>query len=387
MMKHRAAYVVFFLSIYVLPCLSHNKSGGWKEVLSKQRDAVSAQRRRIQTRAPRNYSSYQAIVSKNEAVFTFPLSPEREYRWSSGGLTYEWSVTVNGKGGANEFGFYLFTAMGASTLENGDIHALLQAGQCSMFKVVPGGTYSDSDVEVAAAEIKCSANDDRTSLTVRLLGEDSIKHFFLRRPPFVSFRTRLGLGSKPAVARVPVRYSAAAATTRSSLGNSVPCLTSESVRNLLLPLTPLHEPIFYELNDGGGVVYNGLRLSDVQSSYPITFLFFRRGFIKLEDNGANTFESLTGRGQQLRATYPNGIPLANLSLVSVGKVICKGTDAKVQVTVAARPTQIAINLLGEAIFSTRPFAKSNERVVSFVYRSEKWEPGSSAADEIVPGTR
>jgi len=377
-MKHRTLSVAFILS-FIVPSLSYAKSGGWRETGGQ---GTFAQRRGTRTNAGRNQAPYQAKVHRDEAVFTFPLSPEREYRWSNGGLTYEWSVTVNSNGRAYEFGFYLVTAMGASMEESGDIRALLQAGECSISKL-EGGRYSELDVEAATAEIKCSASNDRTSLSVKLIGEDLIRHFFSSKPGFVSFRTGIGPDSRPSMARVPVRYSSASSTTRSSLNNSVPCLTSTEARDLLLPLAPLHQPGVYQLYPDT-VVYNRLSLSDVQSNYPIIYLFFRRGFINLEDNGATTFESLTGRGQQLRARYPRGIPFDNLSLASVRKVICKGTDAKVQVTVSARPTQIAINLLGPAIFSTRPFSKPNGRVVSFVYRS-----GSLAhlqATQFLPGT-
>ncbi len=46
-----------------------------------------------------------------------------------------WNVAVNSNRRNYEFGFSLFAPMGATPEEDGDIHALLQAGQCSAWTV------------------------------------------------------------------------------------------------------------------------------------------------------------------------------------------------------------------------------------------------------------
>lgn len=334
-----------------------------------------------QTRRSANQSRYQATVTNTEASFSFPLSPGRSYRWSNGGLTYEWSVTVNSHGSSYELGFFLFTPMGATMEEKGDIRALLRAGQCSVFRVEANGASTESDVQASSADINCRAGANRTTLTVRLVGEDSVGYFFSERPESLSFRTQIGLEAKSSTVRVPVRYiakSSQVSTTRSS----IPCLTSTEARDLLMALEPFRQTVTYTLGDS--LVFNRLSLPDVQRNYPITYLFFRRGFIALEDNGANTFQSLTRKGQQLNASYSNEIPFATLSLGSVDKVICKGPSAKVQTSVIAKPTQAAINILGDAIFRTGPFSTPNDKVVSFLYRNGKWMLGEYARSEIMP---
>ncbi|MEK6284004.1 MAG: hypothetical protein AABN95_26950 [Acidobacteriota bacterium] len=148
---------------------------------------------------------YRADVGTNVATFVFPLGSGQTYKWSAGGLTYMWSITVNNNRRNYEFGFSLFTPMGATPEESGGIHALLQAGQCSVWEIARGGASV-----VGGATAECVVGEDQRSLTVKLSQANSIQLLFSSTPRFVTFRKQLGRFVKPSSVRVPVKYSAAA---------------------------------------------------------------------------------------------------------------------------------------------------------------------------------
>jgi len=149
-------------------------------------------------------SSYRADVWTNEATFVFPLKSGQTYKWSSGGLTYMWSVAVNNDRKNYEFGFSLLAPMGATPEEIGGIHALLKAGQCSVWRL-----DGDGALVVEGTSVECFVGEDQRSLRVKLSGANSIKLLFSSRPRFVIFQTQLGVLSKPSYVRVPVKYSEA----------------------------------------------------------------------------------------------------------------------------------------------------------------------------------
>lgn len=142
--------------------------------------------------------SFQAIVNENEATFTFPLNPEQEYEWSSGGLTYQWSVIVTNNKKRYELGFFLYTPQGASSDESGNINALLEAGQ---FSVWSGNKVLDS------IKVSGFANEAKDKLTIKISDKKSIQLLFSSKPKYVTFSTLLELFEKPTNVRVPVEYS------------------------------------------------------------------------------------------------------------------------------------------------------------------------------------
>ena len=68
-------------------------------------------------------------MSENEAVFTFPINPQKQYEWCPGGLQYAWNVSAQNGNDNFEFGFSLFTAMGASPCRKGNFLDLLREGE------------------------------------------------------------------------------------------------------------------------------------------------------------------------------------------------------------------------------------------------------------------
>lgn len=141
--------------------------------------------------------NFQALVNDDEATFTFPLNPKQEYEWSSGGLTYQWSVTVMNNRKRYEFGFFLYTAMGVSPTESGDINALLEAGQFSVWR----GTKVLDSVKVDGY-----ASENKDKLTIKITDKKSIQLLFSSKPKYVTFSTVLELFEKPTNVRVPVKY-------------------------------------------------------------------------------------------------------------------------------------------------------------------------------------
>ncbi|HQU84322.1 MAG TPA: hypothetical protein PKY59_14390 [Pyrinomonadaceae bacterium] len=141
--------------------------------------------------------SFQAAVNDDEAVFTFPLNPKQEYEWSSGGLTYQWSLIVTNNRKRYEFGFFLYTPQGASSDESGDINALLEAGQ---FSVWSGNKVLDT------VSVSGYANQNKDKLTIKITDKKSIQLLFSGKPKFVTFSTVLELFEKPKNVKVPVKY-------------------------------------------------------------------------------------------------------------------------------------------------------------------------------------
>lgn len=143
-------------------------------------------------------NNFQAVVNEDDATFTFPLNPKQEYEWSSGGLTYQWSVIVTNNRKRYEFGFYLYTAMGASPTESGDINALLKAGQLSVWS----GTKVLDSVKVDGF-----ASEAKDKLTIKITGKKSVQLLFSSKSKYVTFSTLLELFEKPTNVQVPVQYN------------------------------------------------------------------------------------------------------------------------------------------------------------------------------------
>jgi uncharacterized protein YecT (DUF1311 family)/transcription elongation factor Elf1 len=145
---------------------------------------------------------YQAIVDEKEAVFTFPINPQRQYEWCPGGLQYAWNVEVRNNSNNYEMGFSLFTSMGASLCGKGDLRALLNAGQFDVWKITEDRGTIVPDLKI---EYKLSTNEK--ALTIKLTDKEAIKLIFSNQPKDVVFKSQI-LEKKSSV-KVPVEYTSA----------------------------------------------------------------------------------------------------------------------------------------------------------------------------------
>ena len=160
------------------------------------------------------------------------------------------------------------------------------------------------------------------------------------------------------------------------------CLGVKEAELLLKNLSPLSEETSFFLPDDGNV-FHGNSLSTMKINYPIVYLFYQKGFLKLDYNG-NTFSDLTNKGRQLKTRYPRGIPLSTQEIVTVTRVTCTKSKAQVYVTLRARPTQVALDLLGSSVLQVEPFNKSQKKVVILIKRNGNWLPDDNAASAVTP---
>ncbi|MEI7997578.1 MAG: hypothetical protein WCH01_22040 [Methylococcaceae bacterium] len=128
--------------------------------------------------------SYQAVVSEKEAVFTFPVNSQQQYEWCPGGLQYAWNVKAQNGKDSFEFGFSLFTAMGASLCGKGDFTTLLNEGQFSIWKI-----NKDSISIVPYLKVKHVVSSDRQFLNVMLKDQEAIKLIFSKKPKYIIFQS------------------------------------------------------------------------------------------------------------------------------------------------------------------------------------------------------
>ena len=143
---------------------------------------------------------YQATVSEREAVFTFPVNPQKQYEWCPGGLQYAWNVKAQNGNDSFEFGFALFTDMGASPCGKGDFTALLHEGQFSIWKVKKDGGSVVPDLKV-----EHSVSSDGRLLSIILKDKAAIRLIFSKKPKHVIFQSQVL--KKKALKKIPVVYT------------------------------------------------------------------------------------------------------------------------------------------------------------------------------------
>lgn len=141
-------------------------------------NAVSAQSANVT-------KSYGAVVSEGEAVFTFPINPQRHYEWCPGGLQYAWNVSAQNGNDRFKFGFSLFTAVGASPCETGDFAALLRSGQFSIWKV------KGDSASIVSGNVEHTVSGDGRLLSIILRGKDAVRLIFSKRPRHVIFQAQV----------------------------------------------------------------------------------------------------------------------------------------------------------------------------------------------------
>lgn len=147
--------------------------------------------------------AYTATVKSGEARFTLPVPRRPEWGWHRGetkerGREYAMAIKVNNEGKEYSFGFFLWKFPGA-TPRRGDLAALVDAGQESLFERIPNG----HNVIVRDAGVKVRAEGDRLVITVK--GRKNVARLFSGRPTQVTFETIIP-DEPPASQAVPVTY-------------------------------------------------------------------------------------------------------------------------------------------------------------------------------------
>lgn len=145
-------------------------------------------------------SGHRAFVTSDAAEFYFPISRTKLYEWCPGGIAYSWTVTFRNKRKTFEFGFFLFTAMGASPCETGNLSEMLNAGQFSVFEGA-----GKSRAVVPHIRVEHHITPDGRALKIRISGSDNIGLMFSERPRTVIFSSIVG-GKAAPKQKVPVTY-------------------------------------------------------------------------------------------------------------------------------------------------------------------------------------
>lgn len=331
---------------------------------------------------------HQAVVDVNEASFIFPINPTQRYEWCPGGLQYAWTIEVNSNNQNFELGYFMFTAMGASPCGQGNIQTLLRDGQFDIFRqdgesgsVITGlteegfATYEDNySDEFFIEKTIVTGMATQNKLTIKLTGAKTIQRLFANQPKQITFNSQI-LERKKSV-NVPVTYTAKflAAKNGSPQNPQVKnrnstCLTNNEAEELIRELIP-DDPIRYTLEDA--LNYKPIdRLADIKTDFPVTYLFYQKGYFRMEEGGY-VFQFITSKGENLKARYPDGFPLATKTLVSVNKVSCVGKKLRVDVTYKINPTQTALEILGNGIYTIKPFNQVWKTGIEFVSKGNKW---------------
>jgi hypothetical protein len=169
---------------------------------------VAGQRKTKKTSSFPQAVKYQAVIDKNEAVFTFPLKPSQKYEFCSRGLQYVWNVAVNSDDQDFVFGFSVSPKWAVSPCGKGDIQKLLRKGQFSLFKREREGnstshtlvtglteegflTYADNveDPLIETPVVSGFANSNK--LTIKLSGTRSLQRLFADQPKYLTFTSQL----------------------------------------------------------------------------------------------------------------------------------------------------------------------------------------------------
>lgn len=153
-------------------------------------------------------SSYTAALTDTEARFVFPFDANAIYEWCPGGLQYGAEVKV---GRGYQLGFTMFTPMGASNCERGDLEKLLDNGQTSVWK-----KGSDGSSAVVPAKISTQLSNTKDALVVTLEGRDVINLLFGDRPSKVTLVRTLKTEISEKSVRVEYRGQSPKATTPSA---------------------------------------------------------------------------------------------------------------------------------------------------------------------------
>ena len=141
---------------------------------------------------------YVAVVNEAAATFTFPYPQSRRFEWCPGGLQYGFEVATP----QYQFGFTLFTAMGASPCGEGNLQEMLNAGQTDAFRLQRDG--GGESVPGSDTSISIRADAQRRSLVVSVSGAPMVRRLLSGHPATVEFTMTTPAGEVKR--RVPVQY-------------------------------------------------------------------------------------------------------------------------------------------------------------------------------------
>jgi hypothetical protein len=290
-----------------------------------------------------------------------------------------------------EFGYFMFTTLAEAPCGRGNIQKLLREGQFSLFRQADGSgslitglteegrlaTYEDNYSDDFLAE-KTIVNGfaSQNKLTIKLSGAKILQILFAHQPKYVTFTTQI-LESKKATG-VPVTYTSkflsakTASLQDSNIKNRTAiCLSPEDAENLINEIVP-NDLIRDDISERGNQAYRQLNLVDIKQAFPITYLYYQKGYLKLEYNGYSSFSSITSKGQQLNNEYPDGFPFATKTLVSINKISCVGKKMRVDITYKVSPTETALEVLGRDVYAVKPFSQLWKVGIEFAFENGAW---------------
>lgn len=154
--------------------------------------------------------------------------------------------------------------------------------------------------------------------------------------------------------------------------NMTSCLSVTEAKSLVLNLRSFRQPDAF-LFPTGTARYSDHNLQTVKRNYPVLYLFYQAGYVNLEDNGVHTFSTPTSKGEQLGRQFNGSIPFSITTLTSVDKVVCAKNKASINITISAKPTQTAVNLLGNSVYKVKPFIRSHNTKVDAKRLNGKWK--------------
>ena len=129
------------------------------------------------------------VVTPRGAEFSFPAAHEGPWRWArtttlENDLEFGWEVSVKNRTGDYQFGFS-FYKFPESKEEVGNLSALLNAGQASLWKLESDGRAFSL---VKSARVSATAVNGR--VVVKVSDLPSVRLLFGERPPVVKASSR-----------------------------------------------------------------------------------------------------------------------------------------------------------------------------------------------------
>lgn len=149
---------------------------------------------------------FAATVADDEAMFIIPVGRKDKWEWFLEGTKenlreYTWQVAVDNGKDSYEFGYSLFKKLGSKP-QSGDLAALIEAGQQSLWQVFEGGPRRSGRV---IRDAGISVEPDGESVIIRVKGKENVERLFSSRPEKVTFEMRTR-AKRPTMKTVKVTY-------------------------------------------------------------------------------------------------------------------------------------------------------------------------------------